>query len=90
MKVDTDPEDPAQSIGVGKRDIIAPRNVDHIQQAGVEFSFYKVWVDRTSYLPIKAEYYDREGRKYRAVDAHTFFGQFTNNSNVYAGLRRAY
>jgi hypothetical protein len=38
-------------------------------QAGVEFSFYKVWIDRTNSLPVKAEYYDREGRKYRVVEA---------------------
>jgi len=37
--------------------------------SGVEFSFYKVWVDRSSYLLAKAEYYDREGRKYRVVEA---------------------
>jgi hypothetical protein len=29
-----DPDDPAKTVGVVKRDIIAPGNVDHIQQAG--------------------------------------------------------
>ena len=37
--------------------------------AGVEFSSYIVWIDRTTYLPMKAEYYDREGLKYRLVEA---------------------
>ncbi|MHB1348896.1 MAG: outer membrane lipoprotein-sorting protein [Desulfobulbaceae bacterium] len=37
--------------------------------AGVEFSFYNVWIDRVTFLPRKAEYYDKEGRKYRAVEA---------------------
>ena len=37
--------------------------------AGVEFSFYNVWIDRATFLPLKAEYYDKEGRKYRAVEA---------------------
>ncbi|MDW7773298.1 MAG: outer membrane lipoprotein-sorting protein [Desulfobulbaceae bacterium] len=37
--------------------------------AGVEFSSYRVWIDRTSFLPVKAEYVDREGRAYRLVEA---------------------
>jgi outer membrane lipoprotein-sorting protein len=35
---------------------------------GVEFSYYTVWIDRTTYLPMKAEYYDKEGLKYRLVE----------------------
>jgi outer membrane lipoprotein-sorting protein len=37
--------------------------------SGVEFSSYKVWIDRKSFLPVKAEYIDREGRTYRLVEA---------------------
>jgi outer membrane lipoprotein-sorting protein len=38
-------------------------------QAEVEFSSYTVWIDKQSFLPVKAEYFDREGRKYRVVEA---------------------
>ncbi len=37
--------------------------------SGVEFSSYKIWIDRKSFLPVKAEYIDREGRTYRLVEA---------------------
>lgn len=37
--------------------------------AGVEFASYTVWIDKQSFLPLKAEYFDREGRKYRVVEA---------------------
>jgi outer membrane lipoprotein-sorting protein len=36
--------------------------------AGVEFSYYDIWIDRVTYLPVKAEYYDKEGLKYRLVE----------------------
>ena len=35
----------------------------------VEFSHYYVWIDRTTFLPSKAEYYDRNGVLYRRVEA---------------------
>jgi outer membrane lipoprotein-sorting protein len=35
----------------------------------VEFSSYKVWIDKLSFLPEKAEYLDKDGRKYREVEA---------------------
>ncbi|MDD5156052.1 MAG: outer membrane lipoprotein-sorting protein [Candidatus Omnitrophica bacterium] len=35
----------------------------------VEFSYYKVWVDKKNFIPVKAEYYDKEGRLYRIVEA---------------------
>lgn len=37
--------------------------------AEVEFSSYTVWIDKKHYLPLKAEYLDKEGRKYRVVEA---------------------
>ena len=36
---------------------------------GVEFSYYTTSIDRQTYLPQRAEYYDRNGRKYRVVEA---------------------
>jgi outer membrane lipoprotein-sorting protein len=36
---------------------------------GVEFSYYDIWLDRVTYMPVKAEYYDKDGRKYRLVEA---------------------
>ncbi|MCP4717397.1 MAG: outer membrane lipoprotein-sorting protein, partial [Deltaproteobacteria bacterium] len=35
----------------------------------VEFSSYKVWVDKQTFMPAKAEYMDKQGRKYRLVEA---------------------
>ena len=35
----------------------------------VEFSYYNVWIDRKSFLPQKAEYYDKNGKLYRTVQA---------------------
>ncbi len=37
--------------------------------ADVEFSHYLLWVDRATYLPAKAEYHDKNGKKYRRVEA---------------------
>jgi hypothetical protein len=39
------------------------------EPTSVEFSFYKLWIDRATFLPVKAEYHDREGRLYRRVEA---------------------
>lgn len=35
----------------------------------VEFSAYTIWVDKKTYLPVKAEYLDENKRKYRTVEA---------------------
>lgn len=35
----------------------------------VEFNSYRVWVDKKTFLPVKAEYRDREGELYRRVEA---------------------
>ncbi len=37
--------------------------------AVVEFATYTVWIDRNTYMPMKAEYYDKSGKKYREVEA---------------------
>jgi outer membrane lipoprotein-sorting protein len=37
--------------------------------AGVEFSYYTAWVDRQNFMLVKAEYYDKDGRKYREVES---------------------
>jgi len=41
-----------------------PKNPD-----SVEFSYYKVWIHRTSFIPVKIEYYDKNGEKYREYEA---------------------
>ncbi len=33
----------------------------------VEFSRYTIWIDKKTFLPVKAEYYDRQGKLYRRV-----------------------
>ncbi len=35
----------------------------------VEFSSFKIWIDRKTYMPVKAEYLDKRGKKYRIVEA---------------------
>jgi len=37
--------------------------------AGVEFSSYTVWVNKQNFMLVKAEYLDKEGRKYREVES---------------------
>jgi len=37
--------------------------------AGIEFSSYTVWVDKRNFMLVKAEYFDKEGRKYREVES---------------------
>ncbi|HDS15631.1 MAG TPA: outer membrane lipoprotein-sorting protein [Proteobacteria bacterium] len=37
--------------------------------AAVEFSSYKVWIDKQTMMPLKAEYQDHEKRLYRRVEA---------------------
>jgi len=35
----------------------------------VEFAYYNVWIDKKTYLPMKAEYHDSAGNIYRRVQA---------------------
>ena len=35
----------------------------------VEFSHYMIWIDKTHFLPMKAEYYDKNKKQYRRVEA---------------------
>ena len=35
----------------------------------VEFGYYMLWIDKTHFLPMKAEYYDKNKKKYRLVEA---------------------
>lgn len=41
-----------------------PKNPDE-----VEFSYYRLWIDKSTFLPMKAEYYDKNKKKYRVVEA---------------------
>ncbi|MFA5039504.1 MAG: outer membrane lipoprotein-sorting protein [Candidatus Omnitrophota bacterium] len=34
----------------------------------VEFASYKVWVDKNTFIPMKAEYYDASGKAYRLIE----------------------
>ena len=38
----------------------------------VEFSTYTVWLDKTTYLPMKAAYFDKAGKKYRTMEVVSF------------------
>jgi len=35
----------------------------------VEFSSYTVWIDKKTFIPMKTEYLDKNGKKYRVVEA---------------------
>jgi len=37
--------------------------------SSVEFSYYVAWIDKTTFMPMRAEYYDRNGKKFRVVEA---------------------
>lgn len=37
--------------------------------AGVEFASFKMWIHRTKFIPVKTEYYDKQGQKYREYTA---------------------
>jgi outer membrane lipoprotein-sorting protein len=37
--------------------------------SNVEFTSYKIWIDRKTFMPVKAEYIDKDGRTYRTVEA---------------------
>lgn len=39
------------------------------ESRGLEFAYYDVWIDRDTFMPVKAEYYDRKGKKYRLIEA---------------------
>ncbi len=34
----------------------------------VEFSYFKSWIHRKTFLPVKVEYYDKRGNKYRIYE----------------------
>ncbi len=36
---------------------------------GVQFSYYYMWIDKSNFLPMKAEYYDDNGQLYRSIEA---------------------
>jgi outer membrane lipoprotein-sorting protein len=35
----------------------------------VEFSYYNVWIDRKTYVPMKMEYFDKENKLYRVIES---------------------
>ncbi len=37
--------------------------------ATVEFSYFKMWIHRQTFIPVKIEYYDQRGEKYRVYEA---------------------
>ncbi|MCA9393689.1 MAG: outer membrane lipoprotein-sorting protein [Candidatus Omnitrophica bacterium] len=36
---------------------------------GLEFAYYFIWIDKTTFLPMKAEYYDERGEMIRTITA---------------------
>jgi len=40
-----------------------------IKTESVEFSYYTMWIHRKTFIPVKIEYYDKRGQKYREYTA---------------------
>jgi outer membrane lipoprotein-sorting protein len=40
-----------------------------VNTTGVEFASYRLWIDKATFLPVKAEYTDPQGTVYRRVEA---------------------
>jgi len=36
--------------------------------AGVDFAYYKMWIDREQYIPLRVEYYDKRDYNYRSYE----------------------
>lgn len=43
--------------------------IKNIPKDNVEFSYWIVTIDKATFLPVKAEYYDKNGNKYREIEA---------------------
>lgn len=57
----------------------------------VDFSYYMMWIHRDSYVPIRVEYFDKKGDKYRVydvLDVKTFAGYPTVVKSRMKDLRR--
>ena len=51
------------------------------KKGAVKFKYYDVWIDKKTFLPMKAEYYDANGKKYRTVEV-TKVGTIQNHPTV--------
>jgi outer membrane lipoprotein-sorting protein len=40
-----------------------------VDPQAVEFASFRMWIDKKTYLPMKAEYLDKSGKKYRLIEA---------------------
>ena len=60
-------EDTHELIDVNDR-LFVVKNVPK-QPDTVEFSYYNVAIDRKSFMPMKMEYYDKNGRLYRIIES---------------------
>ncbi len=63
-----------RSVDLDSHELLSPQENKYVLKNTpkdadqVEFSYYKVWVDNKSFIPLKAEYYDKEGTLYRTVE----------------------
>jgi hypothetical protein len=70
-------------------DYFVLKNVPKLPDS-VEFSYYVMWVHRDSYIPVKVEYFDQKGEKYRVYDAlsvKTFSGYPTVTKSRITDMR---
>ena len=49
-------------------DVYLVKNVP-LEKKGVEFAWYHVWIDKATFMPVKAEYYDAAGTLLRRITA---------------------
>jgi hypothetical protein len=60
-------EDTHELIGSGDKEYIIKNVPKHPGE--VEFSYFTVMVDKKNFMPLKAEYYDKQGQIYRVIEA---------------------
>lgn len=57
----------------------------------VEFSYYRTWVHKTSFIPVRIEYYDKNGEKYRYCEnqkVETIDGKLTAVKGLMHDIKR--
>ena len=65
---DLDTHEEAPSDKLDYKTTYKIRNIPKDAQ-GVEFSYYDVYIRKDNFIPFKAEYYDKQGKLYRTIEA---------------------
>ena len=52
---------------LGEQAVVAVKSTPK-RPEGVEFSYRKFWIDKATYLPLKVEHYDLQGKLYKVYE----------------------